>query len=132
MVISDRYAEGVSLTAETLNKIYFDMNQKYYGPAMAEDEGIAAEWARIPHFFYNFYMFQYSTGFAAAVTLAKNILEEGQPAVDRMLKFLSSGCSQDPISLLREAGVDMATSEPIEKALQLFSELIDEMEELMQ
>lgn len=132
MVINDQSAEGVSLTADTLNAIYFELNQRYYGEAMEPDSGIAVEWARIPHFFYNFYMYQYSTGFAAAVTLARTILEEGQPAVERYLKFLSSGCSQDPITLLREAGVDMMSAEPVEKALQLFDELIDEMESLMQ
>lgn len=123
---------GESLTAETLNKIYYDLNRLYYGDGMVVDSEIGGEWARIPHFFYNFYVFQYATGFSAAIALAMKILKEGEPAVKNYLKFLSSGCSTDPISLLKIAGVDMASPAPIDQALQLFDELITEMEELLQ
>lgn len=97
---------------------------------MVSDEGIALEWARIPHFFYNYYVFQYATGFSAAVAIANKILAEGEPAVAAYKKFLSSGGSADPISLLKIAGVDMSSPEPVNSALKLFGELVEEMEEL--
>lgn len=127
-----RMAEaGQSLTADALSDKYFELNQLYYGPDMVSDEGIAMEWARIPHFFYNYYVFQYATGFSAAVAIASRILKEGAPAVADYKKFLSSGGSQDPISLLRIAGVDMASPKPVEDALDLFGQLLDEMEQLI-
>ena len=98
---------------------------------MVMDEEIALEWARIPHFYYNYYVYQYATGFSAAIALSTKILEEGQPAVDAYLNFLRSGCTKDPVSLLRDAGVDMASPKPVETALELFSSLIKEMEELL-
>ena len=97
---------------------------------MVSDPEIALEWARIPHFFYNYYVFQYATGFSAAVAIANRILAEGEPAVADYKKFLSSGGSADPISLLKIAGVDMSTPKPVNDALALFGELIDEMERL--
>ncbi|MBQ9949118.1 MAG: oligoendopeptidase F [Clostridia bacterium] len=122
---------GGSLTADTLCNEYYKLNKKYYGDDMVVDDYIKYEWERIPHFFFNYYVFQYATGFSAAVAIANRILSEGQPAVDDYLKFLSSGSSQDPISLLKIAGVDMTTAKPVEDALKLFGELIDEMDELM-
>ena len=98
---------------------------------MVSDEEISLEWARIPHFFYNYYVFQYATGFAAAAAIAQRILTEGEPAVRDYKKFLSSGGSADPISLLKIAGVDMASPEPVNQALRLFNELIGELEELI-
>lgn len=128
-----RLAEtGEALTADVLKKQYYELNQLYYGSGMVIDPEIAVEWARIPHFYYNFYVYQYSTGFAAAMALSRKILSEGQPAVDAYLKFLSSGCSQDPISLLKIAGVDMASAEPVNQALEMFGELLNEMEELLE
>ena len=94
-------------------------------------DGIALEWARIPHFFYNYYVFQYATGFSAAVAIANRILAEGAPAVADYKKFLSGGSSTDPISLLKIAGVDMSSPAPVNSALQLFGELVDEMEALV-
>ena len=127
-----RMAEaGEPLTAYALCEKYLALNKLYFGPDMISDEGIALEWARIPHFFYNYYVFQYATGFSAAVALAEKILTEGAPAVEQYKKFLSGGCSQDPISLLKLAGVDMSTPEPVGQALALFGELLDEMEELI-
>ena len=101
-----------------------------FGKDIVVDDQIALEWARIPHFYYNYYVFQYATGYAAAIALSRKILAEGKPAVDRYLGFLSGGCSQDPIALLRGAGVDMASPQPIRAALDLFGQLLDEMEEL--
>ena len=99
---------------------------------MAEDREIAVEWGRVPHFFYNFYVFQYATGFSAAVAIANRILEKGEEAVKDYRTFLSAGGSQDPISLLKMAGVDMTTAQPVNEALKLFEELIGEMESLME
>ncbi|MBO5767669.1 MAG: oligoendopeptidase F, partial [Clostridia bacterium] len=121
---------GQTLTADALSEKYHELNKLYFGPDMISDDGIALEWARIPHFFYNYYVFQYATGFSAACAIASRILEEGKPAVDDYKKFLSGGCSTDPISLLKIAGVDMSTPDPVNAALSLFGELIDEMEAL--
>ena len=97
---------------------------------MIVDDEIAMEWARIPHFYYNYYVFQYATGYAAAIALSRRILQEGEPAVQDYLKFLSGGCSRSPIDLLKGAGVDMTAPEPVNKALELFGQLLDEMEAL--
>lgn len=130
--ITNAMAEaGESLTADALRKVYYDLNCKYYGPDMVSDEEIGWEWCRIPHFYMNFYVYQYATGFSAAVAIAKRIRQEGQPAVEEYLRFLSGGCTMDPVSLLRIAGVDMAKKEPIQAALDLFGELLDEMEQLI-
>ena len=127
-----RMAErGEALTADALSAKYHELNKLYFGPDMVSDDGIALEWARIPHFFYNYYVFQYATGFSAAVAIANRILSEGESAVRDYKKFLSGGCSADPISLLKIAGVDMSTPDPVNSALQLFGELIGEMEQLV-
>lgn len=130
MEIGKLSENGEALTAEVLSKKYHELNKLYFGPDMVSDDGIALEWARIPHFFYNYYVFQYATGFSAAVAIANKILSEGEPAVAAYKKFLSSGGSSDPISLLKIAGVDMSSPEPVNSALKLFGELIEEMEEL--
>ncbi len=121
---------GETLTADTLCEKYLELNKLYFGPDMISDEEIALEWARIPHFFYNYYVFQYATGFSAAVALANRILSEGEQAVKDYKKFLSGGCSTDPISLLKIAGVDMSSPAPVNEALKLFGELVDELEML--
>ena len=97
---------------------------------MIVDDRIALEWARIPHFYYNYYVFQYATGYSAAIALSRRILSEGEEAVKDYIGFLSGGCSKSPIDLLKGAGVDMTSPEPVNQALQLFGELLDEMEEL--
>ncbi len=126
-----RMAEaGETLTADALSEKYLALNKLYFGPDMVSDEAIALEWTRIPHFFYNYYVFQYATGFSAAVALANRILSEGESAVRDYKKFLSGGSSTDPISLLKIAGVDMSSPEPVNSALALFGELLDEMEKL--
>lgn len=124
-------AEGKSLTADVLCAEYKRLNEMYYGPDMVVDDNIAVEWARIPHFYMNYYVFQYATGYSAAIALSRKILDEGESAVKDYLGFLSGGCSKSPIDLLRGAGVDMESPEPVNQALQLFGRLLDEMEELM-
>lgn len=122
---------GTALTADFLSGIYGELNKKYYGDALTFDPDIANEWARIPHFYYNFYVFQYATGFAAATAFAQAILGEGQPAVDRYLGFLSAGSSDWPIEVLRKAGVDMTRPETIVRALDDFESSLGEMEALV-
>lgn len=123
--------EGESLTADVLNKLYYELNCRYFGPEMVSDPEIAYEWARIPHFYYNFYVYQYATGFSSAVALAHAILNEGAPAVARYRKFLSGGCSKPPVELLKIAGVDLDSPKPIQEALSVFGKILDEIEELI-
>ncbi len=123
-------AQGETLTADLLSREYKALNEAYFGPDMVSDEQIALEWSRIPHFYYNYYVFQYATGYSAAIALSRRILSEGEPAVRDYLNFLSGGCSQDPIDLLKGAGVDMTSPEPVQAALDLFNSLLDEMETL--
>ena len=121
---------GETLTADALCAKYLELNRLYFGPDMVSDPQIALEWARIPHFFYDYYVFQYATGFSAAVAIAQRILSEGEPAVRDYKRFLSGGSSADPISLLKLAGVDMGKPETVNAGLKLFGELVEEMEEL--
>jgi len=122
--------QGETLTAKTLNQLFYQLNKDYYGDDMVVDQDIEIEWSRIPHFYRRFYVYQYATGFCAAMALSRRILKEGEPAVQDYLKFLSGGSSTDPISLLKIAGVDMSTPDPINTALELFGELITELETL--
>lgn len=130
--INRRNERGESLTAESLNALYHELNHQYFGDDIVIDKEIDLEWARIPHFYYDYYVYQYATGYSAAIALSRRILKEGAPAVKDYIHFLSGGCSTDPISLLRGAGVDMASTAPIHDTLQLFDELITEMEQLME
>lgn len=132
MKINEASENGTGITADYLKDLYHELNEQYYGKDVVIDKEIDMEWARIPHFFYNFYVFQYATGFSAAMALSQRILKEGSEAVADYIRFLSGGCSKDPISLLRGAGVDMESPKPIEDALKMFGELIDEMEQLME
>ncbi|HZJ58447.1 MAG TPA: oligoendopeptidase F [Clostridia bacterium] len=122
---------GEPLTVESLSEAYYKLNLKYYGPDMVVDDEIALEWARIPHFYSSFYVYKYATGFSAAAALAQRILDEGQPAVDRYLNFLSRGGSDYPIELLKGAGVDMTSPKPVNQALKTFSALVDRMGKLL-
>jgi oligoendopeptidase F len=124
-----RAEEGEALTPDILNGLYKSLNEKYYGPETVVDDEIAYEWSRIPHFFNSFYVYQYSTGVSAAAALSRQMIHEGQPAVERYLKFLSSGSSDYPTNLLAVAGVDMTTPQPVQQALDLFAELLDEFEQ---
>ena len=130
--IGKMVAEGQTLTADVLCAEYRRLNEAYFGPDMVVDDEIALEWARIPHFYYNYYVFQYATGYSAAIALSRRILSEGEPAVKDYLNFLSGGCSKSPIELLKGAGVDMTSPAPVEAALELFGELLDEMEALVE
>ena len=131
LYMSQLAESGAALTADALCDKYYELNKFYFGDGITVDKEIAEEWARIPHFFYNFYVFQYATGFSAACAIANRILTEGETAVQDYKKFLSAGSSMDPISILKLAGVDMTTAAPVNDALKLFNELLDEMEELM-
>lgn len=124
--------EGESLNADNLSKLYLELNKKYYGDEIVSDDEIAYEWARIPHFYYNFYVYQYATSYCAAYSVAHKILEEGAPAVEHYKKFLSSGCSQAPVELLKIAGVNLETPAPIQDALDAFGKIIDEMTVLVE
>ena len=123
--------EGKSLTADVLSAEYKRLNEMYYGPDMVVDDNIAVEWARIPHFYYNYYVFQYATGYSAAIALSRKVLNEGEQALKDYLGFLGGGCSKTPIDLLKGAGVDMTSPAPVNQALELFGKLLDEMEELI-
>ena len=116
------------LTAEEFTNIYYDLNKKYYGESAVVDELIGIEWARIPHFYSNFYVYKYATGFSAASALSKKILSEEEGAKDRYLNFLKSGGSDYPLNQLRDAGVDMNKKESIEEALNVFNGLVDDLE----
>lgn len=131
--IHEKEQAGESLNAEAIKKIYLDINKKYYGKDMVSDDEIAMEWARVSHFFnYKYYVYQYSTSFAASQALAKQILDEGKPAVDRIrTHFLEAGSSAPPIEVLKAAGVDMSTSKPIEQAMEIFEETLTELEKLV-
>ncbi|MBS4207957.1 oligoendopeptidase F [Bacillus sp. FJAT-50079] len=131
-LIHEKAQNGEALTAELLTKEYYALNKKYYGEEdIHVDEEIGLEWSRIPHFYYNYYVYQYATGFSAAAALSKQILEEGQPAVNRYIDFLKAGSSDYPIEVLKKAGVDMTTADPIEAACKVFEEKLNEMEELL-
>jgi oligoendopeptidase F len=128
--IHQRTEAGEPQTADALSKRYYDLVARYHGPGVTLDDEIASEWSRIPHFYYNFYVYQYATGLSAALALSRQIISEGQPAVDRYLNFLRSGSSRSSIALLREAGVDMTTPQPIQAAMETFDTLLDELEAL--
>ena len=117
--------EGTPLTADTLSGLYMNLNKKYFGEEMISDPLIAYEWCRIPHFYYNFYVYQYATSFSASVAIADRILKEGQKVVDDYKRFLRSGCTSDPVSLLKIAGVDLSTETPVQEALNVFEEYIE-------
>lgn len=120
--------KGTPLTAEDYNKAWRELNKKYFGPDMIVDEEIDVEWSRIPHFYSDFYVYQYATGYAAASSFAKSILDKEENAVEKYITFLKSGGSNYPIELLKEAGIDMTTSAPLEATIERFNELLDMLE----
>ncbi|MFD0620043.1 oligoendopeptidase F [Paenibacillus sp. GCM10027629] len=129
-IIHERAEQGDALTPQELSKIYYDLNLQYYGKGMVVDQDIEMEWARIPHFYTSFYVYKYATGFSAATSFAKQILDEGAPAVERYLGFLKSGGSDYSINILKRAGVDMSSPQPIREAMDVFKQLIEDMEKL--
>lgn len=130
-LITNRMAEqGESLTADALTKVYHDLNEKYYGPDMISDEEIGYEWAKVPHMYMNFYVYQYATSFSAAVAIAHRILTEGAPYVAEYKRFLSGGCTKPPVELLKITGVDLESPQPIQDALDVFGTILEELEEM--
>ncbi len=127
-ITHSKVEEGNPLTAKEFNEIYYELNKKYYGESTIVDEKIGLEWARIPHFFSNFYVYKYATGFSAASALSKKILTKGQDSVDKYMEFLKSGGSDYPLNQLRAAGVDMEKKESVDNALQVFRDLVDKLE----
>lgn len=128
----ERVESGEALTADSMSEHYAELARRYYGPDVEVDDTVAIEWARIPHFYRAYYVYQYATGISAAAALAKQILEEGQPARERYRTFLSGGSSKYSLDLLRDAGVDMTTPEPVEQALSLFGEWLTELERVLE
>lgn len=126
-----RAEAGEALTPDLLCQIFKAINQQFYGDAVVVDDAIANEWMRIPHFYSSFYVYQYATGISAASALSRQIIAEGEPAVKRYLKFLSSGSSDYSINLLRDAGVDLSTPAPIQQALDIFAQYLDEFEKCL-
>lgn len=131
-VVHARAEKGEALTPDSLSALWHQLNVKYYGPEMVVDPEIDIEWARIPHFYSAFYVFKYATGYAAATSLSKQILEQGQPARERYLKYLTKGSSEYSIDILKEAGVDMTSAKPLEDTIQVFNQKLDELERLLQ
>ena len=132
LFMGKKVSQGETLTAQMLTDEYRRLNEQYFGPDMVVDDQIAVEWARIPHFYYDYYVFQYATGYCAAIALSRRILNEGESAVRDYLEFLSGGCTKSPVDLLKGAGVDMTSPEPVSKAMALFDHLLDEMEALLE
>lgn len=128
-ITHEKIEAGEALTPELLSSIYHQLNVDYYGPEMVVDEEVDLEWARIPHFYNAFYVYKYATGFSAATALTHRILEDGEPTVSRYLEFLKKGGSDYPLNILRAAGVDMATPQPVQEALNLFTLLLDQLEQ---
>lgn len=131
MRTNEMVEKGEGLNSDNLSKLYLEINRKYYGEDMISDDYIAYEWARIPHFYYNFYVYQYATSFSAAVAIAHDILSQGETKVAEYKKFLSGGCSMKPVDLLKLMGINMESSEPIQSALDCLSDVLDEFEKLI-
>lgn len=130
-ILYEKAEHGETITADMLDTIWRDLNAKYYGPSIVVDDEIAVEWARIPHFYWHFYVYQYVTGYSAATTLAEKVLTEGQPAQERYIEFLKSGGSDYSLNILKKAGVDMTSPKPIEITLNKFSTMLNELEKLL-
>jgi oligoendopeptidase F len=129
--VHGRAADGRDTTPDGLRELWYELNRKYYGPDIVIDEELRMEWARIPHFYNPFYVYQYATGFSAATALAGLILEKGVQSRDRYLEFLSMGGSDYPIELLKRAGVDMSSPKPLKEVVKIFNGTLDEMEKLL-
>ena len=126
-MIHGQFEQGIPLTADGLSESYFELNAKYHGPNMKPDQKIEMEWARIPHFYYNFYVYKYATGFSAAAALSKGILQGDQNKIDTYLSFLKAGSTKDVLDIMKDAGVDLTTSAPVDATMQLFAETVEEL-----
>lgn len=131
MLIHDKYENNIPITEEELSNTYFELNKLYYGPNVVSDDSIKYEWSRIPHFYTSFYVYKYATGLSAAISIASDIINEKEGAKDAYLEFLSSGCSDYPLNILKKTGVDMTTSEPIEKAIFMFDQKLKLLKEII-
>ncbi len=131
LIIHELSEGGTPLTADVLQQKWLELNKKFFGPDCYIDEPISMEWARIPHFYTSFYVFKYVTGFSAATAIAQDIIDQKPNAQQNYIQFLKSGGSDYAINLLKKAGVDLTTPDPIEKTVAVFNELLDEMEELV-
>ncbi len=123
--------QNIPLTPRLLKEEYRKLNEKYFGPDVVIDKEVEIEWARIPHFYYNFYVYQYATGISAAMALAERVVNGGIPEREAYLTFLKSGSSKYPIEILKAAGVDMRTPEPVTAAINKFENLVSELEKLI-
>jgi oligoendopeptidase F len=130
-IIHEKARAGEALTADLLTETYYNLNKTYFGSDIVVDKEIGLEWTRIPHFYYNYYVYQYATGFSAASALSSQILQEGAPAVERYKNYLKSGSSDSPIEVLKKAGVDMADPKPVQQAMDVFAKVLDETESLL-
>ena len=130
-LIHENFESGSPLTADSLSEAYFNLNRKYHGPGMAANERIAIEWARIPHFYYNFYVYKYATGFSAATALSRNLIKGGENGREAYLNFLRAGSTKDVLDILKDAGVDLTKPEPVNDALKLFADTATELGELL-
>ena len=131
MIMHDKEDKGIPLTEEEFSNTYYELNKLYYGDNVVSDDLIRYEWARIPHFYTSFYVYKYATGLSAALAIATDILNEKAGARDKYLEFLSSGSSDYPLNILKKVGVDMTTKEPIEKALKVFKDKLEELKKLV-
>lgn len=127
-LIHEQFENGIPLTADGLSESYYELNSKYYGPGMKPDQKIEMEWARIPHFYYNFYVYKYATGFSAAASLSKGIIDGDQNKIDAYLAFLKAGSTKDVLDIMKDAGVDLTTSAPIDATMNLFADTVKELE----
>ena len=125
-IVHDLVEKGQPLNKDNMNEIYLKLNKKYYGDSIISDDEIAYEWARIPHFYTSFYVYKYATGIISAISIAEKILSEGETAVKEYKKFLSSGGSGSPVELLKLAGIDLTSTKPFERAMQVFSDTLEE------
>jgi oligoendopeptidase F len=131
LLVYQKVERGEALTPDELREMYSSTYKKYMGPALILDEEEEYTWARVPHFYYNFYVYQYATGFAASEALAQQVLTEGEPAVERFFSFLKAGKSDYPINILNKAGVDMASAEPVIRTAQKMNAILDALESLI-
>ena len=131
LLIHQKIEQGIPLTPQLLKQEYRELNARYFGPAIFIDPEIEIEWARIPHFYYNFYVFQYATGISAALALTEKVVNGNQKDREDYLNFLKGGSSQYPIEMLKQAGIDMTTSAPVKRAIQTFETLLTQLEQLL-
>lgn len=134
LMIHDKAAKGEALTGEDFDKMYLELTRKYYGHdknVCIVDDNVKSEWSYIPHFYYNFYVYQYATSFTASTALSEKVLKGSKSDLEKYLNFLSSGSTKYPVDLLKDAGVDMNTSEPFDLTIAKINKVIDEMERIL-